>query len=125
MSAAGAMTIEEARALCASLPIPKSGDEPVFAAPWEARAFAMVVHLHKLGLFEWKEWADHLAHEIGEARDAGAIETPYYELWLRACEELLAEKALVAPEALRERCRALAEAAARDHDHPPHAPAAP
>ena len=77
--------------------IPRDGEGPVFRAPWEAQAFAMAVKLHERGHFTWKEWADRLAHEIAEARDRGEPDdgSRYYEFWLTALEELVADKGLV------------------------------
>jgi hypothetical protein len=31
--------------------LPRDEEWPVFRAPWEAQAFALVVHLHSLGVF--------------------------------------------------------------------------
>ena len=60
----------------------------VFAEPWQAQAFAMVVTLHKGGLFGWDEWAAALSAELkrpGLAEDG----SDYYECWLRALENML------------------------------------
>ena len=35
---------------------PADSDGLVFSAPWEAKTFAMAVHLHDKGVFSWKEW---------------------------------------------------------------------
>lgn len=67
-----------------------NGKEPVFAAPWEAHAFALTVKLHEQGLFSWTEWSQQLAQVIRSNDD-----TPYYENWLKALETLLAEKGIV------------------------------
>lgn len=61
----------------------------VFAEPWQAQAFAMVVKLHEQGLFTWQEWADTLAAEINESR------SEYYEQWLSALEKLAERKQLI------------------------------
>ncbi|WP_363318385.1 nitrile hydratase accessory protein [Bosea sp. (in: a-proteobacteria)] len=58
----------------------------VFAEPWEAEAFAMVVALNQQGLFDWTEWGEALGAEIA------ARPEPYYEAWLRALEVLLQTK---------------------------------
>lgn len=34
--------------------------EATFAEPWQAQAFALVVHLHSKGAFTWREWASAL-----------------------------------------------------------------
>ena len=44
--------------------LPREGDQPVFAEPWQAQAFALAVTLSKLGHFTWKEWAAALAEEL-------------------------------------------------------------
>jgi nitrile hydratase accessory protein len=91
---------------------------PVFAAPWEAQAFAMAVRLHEAGHFTWTEWAEWLAREIARARAAGDPDRgdTYYHHWLAALEGLVAEKGLVAPEELARR-KAEWEAAARATPH--------
>jgi len=37
---------------------------PAFREPWQAKAFAMVVLLHRQGRFEWNEWVQVLGAEI-------------------------------------------------------------
>jgi nitrile hydratase accessory protein len=66
-------------------------DSPVFAEPWQAEAFAMVVALNERGLFSWSEWADALSAEV-KSSDAAPDGSDYYERWLRALENLLAAK---------------------------------
>src|ERR1700724_2337925 len=46
---------------------PANDDTRVFQEPWEARAFAITVALHKAGVFTWKDWAAALSQEIGSA----------------------------------------------------------
>lgn len=60
--------------------------EPVFAEPWEARAFALTVHLHERGLFSWNDWSQRLGNERARRPDEG-----YYRSWTRALETLLGE----------------------------------
>ncbi|MDX2102099.1 MAG: nitrile hydratase accessory protein [Alphaproteobacteria bacterium] len=62
-------------------------DGPVFAAPWEARAFALAIAAHEAGLFTWTDWAATLGEVIA---DAGASDTgdQYYRHWLTALERL-------------------------------------
>lgn len=62
---------------------------PVFAEPWQAKAFALAVHLHARGAFAWPEFAAALAAEC--ARDP---EADYYLAWLRALEVLLSTRAI-------------------------------
>ncbi|CAN7372609.1 nitrile hydratase accessory protein [Phyllobacterium sp. LjRoot231] len=71
--------------------IPANGDAPVFAEPWQAEAFAMVVALHDRGLFTWEEWANALSVKI---KRPGALDdaSDYYHCWLEALELLIASK---------------------------------
>lgn len=75
---------------------PYDMDGPVFAAPWEARALAMAVALHQRGLFTWTEWSTTLSMQIGAAeagRDADRDDdATYYEHWLNALEQIVADK---------------------------------
>lgn len=84
-------------------------DEPVFDAPWQAQAFAMVVSLHQKGLFTWSEWAQALSQELKDDDDA----SNYYHHWLRALEKLTVAKGATTEPALNQREQAWHEAAAR------------
>ncbi|MBB6464612.1 nitrile hydratase accessory protein [Aminobacter lissarensis] len=85
------MSRHEARIPVATL------DAPVFAEPWQAEAFAMVVALHERGLFSWAEWAERLSTEV-KRPEAATDGSDYYERWLAALERLLAEKGLAGHE---------------------------
>lgn len=118
MSASGAQTAD----LSAVPGIPRDAGGAVFAAPWEAKAFALVVYLHQRGAFEWPEWVECLSREIAADRDRGAC-TPYYELWLTAAEALMTKKGIVGGDALAAACGALRTSPAdphHDHDHDHH-----
>ncbi|MBP8297642.1 MAG: nitrile hydratase accessory protein [Burkholderiales bacterium] len=80
-------------AACPGLPR-DDADEPVFRAPWEAHAFALVVQLHERGLFTWPEWAAALSAQIRAAQAAGDADLgdTYYRHWLAALEALVAAK---------------------------------
>ena len=97
--------------------IPLDEEGPVFASPWEARAFALVVHLHQQGHFTWAEWVEHLSAEIAAAgRAPGAGPAPsYYELWMAAAAKLFAAKGLLGAAELRAK-----EAFIAAHPVPPH-----
>ena len=74
--------------------LPRDGDGPVFAAPWQAQAFAMTLALHERGLFTWPEWAEALAQTIRTApaqagEDSGDA---YWRQWLQTLERLVAAK---------------------------------
>ncbi|HEY2146106.1 MAG TPA: nitrile hydratase accessory protein [Steroidobacteraceae bacterium] len=71
--------------------MPWAKDGPVFSAPWEARAFAMVLALHERGLFTWPQWSQALARQIDIARQDGRADLghDYYQYWLLALESLV------------------------------------
>lgn len=58
--------------------LPRDTGEPVFAEPWQAHAFAMVMSLYQDGHYNWAEWDDYLGYHIqapghfGEAADGDA-----------------------------------------------------
>jgi len=81
----------------ADLPgLPKDGQGPVFAEPWQAQAFALAVELSRRGAFTWAEWADMLAAVLRESTARGAPDdgSRYYEHWLVALERLCLAKGL-------------------------------
>jgi nitrile hydratase accessory protein len=97
--------------LCKVAPLPRDDSGPVFAAPWQAQAFAMALHLHARGLFSWTQWAEALGAEI---RAAGAADdgSRYYEHWLAALEKIVAASGATDARALHERAEAWGRAAA-------------
>ena len=97
---------EAALAAAQELPdLPKDVDGPVFAAPWQAQAFAMALELHRRGVFTWSEWAATLSAEIAaaNARHEHDDGSHYYERWLAALETLTARKAVVGDAELADR----------------------
>ena len=92
-----------------------------FDAPWQARAFAVVVGLHRSGRLDWPAWTAALGRHI--ASDPGR---PYHEAWLAAAEEVAAEILGTTGAAISVRLHALAHAQDHAHDHGdgPHHPVA-
>ena len=86
--------------------LPREGEEPVFRAPWEAKAFAIAVKLSELGHFTWAEWVEAFAAEVTHAESHEDFDAEhddggkYYHTWLIALEKLLADKNLVLDEEL-------------------------
>lgn len=95
--------------------LPADENGPVFAEPWQAQAFAMAVHLHARGAFEWTEWAEALSAAIRRAQAAGDADLgdTYYLHWLDALEQLVRDKGLATEGALAGLRDAWADAAAR------------
>jgi len=98
--------------------LPKDGDSPVFAAPWQAQAFALAVALYEHGAFTWPEWAKALGDAIGRAQSAGDPDdgSTYYHHWLDALEQLIQAKGLGNGDQLDALAQAWADAA----DRTPH-----
>jgi nitrile hydratase accessory protein len=76
--------------------LPIDVDEPVFAEPWQAGAFALAVRLSAEGHFTWTEWATALSHELHADASRGEPDdgSRYYHCWLAALERMVVEKRL-------------------------------
>jgi nitrile hydratase accessory protein len=87
-------------------------DQPVFAEPWQAQAFALAVRLSEQGYFTWTEWAATLAEELKAAAECGEADdgSRYYDHWLAALERIVTAKGLTDLSALDARKEAWAEA---------------
>jgi nitrile hydratase accessory protein len=94
--------------------LPRDDDGPVFAEPWQAQAFAMVVELTAAGTLTREEWADHLGAVFKEAEARGDYDTGqrYYDHWLTALERVVVEKKLAGWEDLSKEGETI-----RGHDH--------
>ena len=81
----------------ADLPLlPRDETGPVFAEPWQAQAFAVVVGLTEAGTISLNEWAEHLGAVLKEAEARGEYDTSrrYYDHWLTALERLVVAKSM-------------------------------
>ena len=67
--------------------IPRANGELVFAAPWESRAFGLAAAYVEAKGCGWDRFRRHLIAAIARLPD----DTPYYEAWVAAIEDLLAE----------------------------------
>jgi nitrile hydratase accessory protein len=74
---------------------PSDGGEPVFAAPWEGRAFAMALDVVERAGVPWEEFRRRLVAAIDDDP-----QRPYYESWVVALERLVLETAAVTTEAI-------------------------
>jgi nitrile hydratase accessory protein len=100
---------------------PQDADGAVFAAAWEAQAFAMALLLHERGVFTWTEWAAALADEIRAAQGRGDpdLGNTYYRHWLKALERLVVEKGVASADVLHDTAHAWEDAArATPHGQP-------
>jgi nitrile hydratase accessory protein len=85
---------------------PQESGDLVFEAPWQARAFGLVVTLYRQGLFEWNEFQNRLIEQVQAdafADEENDSESVYYRQWIAAFEQLLADKDLFDNETIEER----------------------
>jgi nitrile hydratase accessory protein len=95
---------------------PRSNGELVFSEPWESRAFGMAVSLSEAGAFRWPVFQAALIARIGawETNSARDESYDYYQLWLAALEDVLADLGAVSATEIAARTEALAQ---RPHGH--------
>jgi nitrile hydratase accessory protein len=97
-------------------PIP---DEPAFAAPWQAQAFAIAALLRDRGVVTWSEWAERLGAALREPPGSGDAGEAYWLAWLAALERLAVDKGAASVTELIERREAWDRAArATPHGRP-------
>jgi nitrile hydratase accessory protein len=84
----------------------------VFAEPWQARAFALMLELRDRGHFTAAEWSTALGKTLREPADAGhtAENSNDYSHWLTALESLVLSKGLTDRQSLLVRKEAWADA---------------
>jgi nitrile hydratase accessory protein len=65
---------------------------PPFREPWQAKAFAIVLLLHRQGRFEWDEWVRVLGEEIAAAAQQPGEDpdAAYHRQFLAALERIVA-----------------------------------
>ncbi|MFL5289111.1 MAG: nitrile hydratase accessory protein [Rhodopila sp.] len=90
-----------------SLPV-EPGDAPAFREPWQAKAFALVVLLHREGHFGWDDWVRTLSEEIAASpqRADEDAEQAYHRQFLAALEKIVAAQGMTSPEAMQVRKQA-------------------
>jgi nitrile hydratase subunit beta len=69
-------------------PIEPAADEPPFHAEWEARVFALNRLLMQRGLYNLDQFRD----AVEQIEPARYFTLTYYERWLEAIEQLLAQR---------------------------------
>jgi nitrile hydratase accessory protein len=97
--------------------VPHEDQEPVFNAPWEAKAFAIVNQLAALEHCTWPEWTQYLSSEIAATETADPGSVTYYEQWVMACEKLLADKGLLDTQAIDQKIHELVAEQEVEHRH--------
>jgi nitrile hydratase beta subunit len=79
-------------------------DEPVFAEPWEGRAFALT--LLGMGRVSGQN-LDAFRYALGRLDHTAYFDDGYYGRWLNAVELMLTDSAIIAPGAVEARARNL------------------
>lgn len=101
--------------------IDPSDERLTFAAPWNARAFALVIALSERDFFTLKDFQAELIATIGNHEKTGCITTEeeYYTHWIEALTALLKRRDLLTAEAIAAVEDKLLAAAAsiREHQH--------
>ena len=82
--------------------LPRKNGELVFDEAWQGRIFGMTVAMSHESCFMWREFQQRLIDEIARAERNGDSSS-YYERWLHAFEQLLADKGLLDAAILAER----------------------
>ncbi len=72
--------------------------EPLFQEPWQAKSLAIAARLVEAGYFSPSDWSEALGAEIRKAArdDAPDDQESYYAAVLRALEQLLEARDLIA-----------------------------
>jgi nitrile hydratase subunit beta len=91
---------------------PPRGDEPVFAEPWQGRAFALAL----LSVRVSGQNIDAFRHALERLDRAAYLDDGYFGRWLNAGELLLTDSAVVAPGAINARAR---NVSGEDVEEPP------
>ena len=75
--------------------LPETG-ATVFDQPWQAQAFALIVHLHQAGFFPWADWVQTFSEVIARspARPDESINDAYYGQWTAAMEQMVTQLGL-------------------------------
>jgi nitrile hydratase accessory protein len=76
--------------------LPRDADGPVFDAPWQAQAFALVLALHERGAFGWTTWTQALSEAIRAAQERGDPDdgSTYWQHWLEALQAMVLSRGL-------------------------------
>ena len=97
---------------------PRSNGELVFTAPWEGRAFGLVLALVDAGVVSYEEFRQRLIDRIAawEAEPPAGEAFSYYRCWFEALEQVVDAHALVQEADVAERAAELSRRPA-GHDH--------
>ncbi|WP_299354611.1 nitrile hydratase accessory protein [uncultured Shimia sp.] len=76
-----------------------SRPEPIFEAPWHAQLFALTVHLHERGVFDWPQWTKDFGATLAEHRLSGDLNggDDYFNAWLATLEKVLVSNDMAPP----------------------------
>jgi nitrile hydratase accessory protein len=85
-----------------SLPLDIQNRRAAFQKPWHATGFAILLSLHRAGLFSWPEWVDAFSSRdrMSPDRAGECVEDGYYRRVLETVEDLLSGKGMMTAQAL-------------------------
>lgn len=80
----------------------EAAPERPFEEPWQAKAFALAVHLSARGLFAWPEWSEAFAETARTQPSSADISeaTAYWRNWVLTLERILVARGCATPDAL-------------------------
>ena len=113
------MTTEQSFDLQGLSAPPMANGELVFDEPWQGRVFGMARSLCQTGLYSWDDFRAQLIRSIerwDSANEDNSTPYAYYDLFLEAFENLLAEKNLLETEIISNEAVKL-HARPHGHDH--------
>ena len=107
---------------------PPARDEPVFARPWQGKAFALAILSSRIACGGVN--TDAFRHALERLDRHAYLEEGYYGRWLNGGELMLTERSILAPGAIEARARNLRgehteEPPAPEPHRPHYAPAGP
>ena len=97
---------------------PRVNGEMVFEAPWEGRAFGLVMTLCERNVIEWEVFREQLIGAIArwESAPESKPEWSYYACWLAAAEHVLTQTGLLESAEIESLFQTFIERA-HGHDH--------
>jgi nitrile hydratase accessory protein len=100
--------------------IPRQNGELIFEAPWQTRAFGMVMALTSSDFIEWEDFRQTLINEIGaweHQHGRQADGWSYYERWLVTLETVLLSRGILTSDQLAAQAEAVADSVDHEHDN--------
>ncbi len=74
--------------------------EKPFDEPWQAKAFALALHLNEQGLFTWPEWTQRFVETVRQNPPSPdqSENAVYWRNWILTLEHMIAERGQASPD---------------------------